>query len=92
MSTRAAESGLTVAQSAVLRYMIGHVCAEHRQPTMREMMAHFGWGSLNGVQSHLGALRDKGYVALERPPGGKTARVRFLRDADGSPFRGFVVA
>lgn len=51
-------------------------------PTVREIGKHFGIGSPNGVNCHLKALADKGYISY----GGRSRGVKLLRvpDLDGT--------
>ena len=59
--------GLTPRQREILAFVQKFSGERGFPPTMREIAAHFGIRSLNGVSDHLGALERKGYV--ERQPG-----------------------
>ena len=50
---------VTDAQLMVLTFVRAK-CAEGCSPTLREIMAHFGWRSTNAPRGHLYALVDQG--------------------------------
>ena len=66
---------LTERQRRVYRYLIESIERDGRQPTLRELAAHFGIASPEGIACHLRALEGKGFIA--RLP--NTAGVRLLR-------------
>ncbi len=57
---------LTNRQREVLFFIQSRIEAENTPPTIREIAAHFGIASTNGVMSHLRALERKGYVSWRR--------------------------
>jgi len=79
--------GLTDRQQQVLHYIRQSITDRGYPPTLREIGAHMGIRSTNGVNDHLRALERKGYLTREDmksralrprdlddlPPGDKTA-------------------
>lgn len=65
---------LTRRQREIYQFIIGHVEQHGFQPSLREMMKHFGIGSINGMVCHLQALQTKGLVRLPRGLGVVNAR------------------
>ncbi|RME29776.1 MAG: hypothetical protein D6800_02340, partial [Candidatus Zixiibacteriota bacterium] len=59
------KESLTERQRAVLAFIESHVDTFGRAPTVREIGAHFGIKSTNGVRAHLAALIRKGYLKRE---------------------------
>ncbi len=59
------KKSLTERQRAVLAFIESHVDTFGRAPTVREIGAHFGIKSTNGVRAHLAALIRKGYLKRE---------------------------
>ena len=55
---------LTERQAAVLKFIMDTVTEKWYQPSIREIMLHFGYTSLNSIPGFLVALRKKGYVEL----------------------------
>lgn len=53
---------LTGPQAAVLRAILTHYATTGYPPTVRDLMAGFGFKSPNAVAVHLRALRTKGYL------------------------------
>lgn len=53
---------LTVPQARVLRFIVRSILETMRAPTIREIGAHVGISSPNGVYAHLTALIKKGYL------------------------------
>jgi repressor LexA len=79
-------SELTEKQRAILEFLFAAVERDGHQPSLREFMAEFGIGSMNGVACHLKAMQKKGYIG----PGNVQARaLPLLRLPDGTPFLGF---
>lgn len=77
-------TALTARQKAVLDYMFEYTEDHGYPPTMREIGAHLGIRSTNGVNDHLKALERKGYI--ERDP--LRSRGRWIRKtADPMPTR-----
>jgi SOS-response transcriptional repressor LexA len=56
-------SDLTERQQEVLQFIQSHSLAKGYSPTIREICAHFGIASPNGVQVHIKALRRKGMLS-----------------------------
>lgn len=56
---------LTTRQSEVLEYIKRHLCEYQRMPTCEMIADHFGWASWNAAQTHINALRRKGYLTDE---------------------------
>lgn len=57
--------GLTRRQQLVLEYIQDSIQEKGYPPTLREIGAHFGIRSTNGVNDHLVALERKGYLRRE---------------------------
>ena len=57
--------GLTDRQQQVLRYIRQSISERGYPPTLREIGAHMGIRSTNGVNDHLRALERKGYLTRE---------------------------
>lgn len=53
---------LTARQKLVLDYIAEFLAAHAAAPTMREVMARFGWTSTNGVADYFKALERKGFI------------------------------
>ena len=77
--------GLTARQEQVLRFIRQSITDRGYPPTLREIGAHMGIKSTNGVNDHLRALERKGYLTRE------DMKSRALRPKDmdlGAPKRG----
>ncbi len=57
--------GLTERQQQVLKYIRDSITQRGYPPTLREIGAHMGIRSTNGVNDHLRALERKGYLTRE---------------------------
>ena len=57
--------GLTDRQQQVLEYIRTSITSRGYPPTLREIGAHMGIRSTNGVNDHLRALERKGYLTRE---------------------------
>ncbi len=57
--------GLTARQEQVLRFIRQSIIDRGYPPTLREIGAHMGIKSTNGVNDHLRALERKGYLTRE---------------------------
>src|ERR1700733_8007350 len=57
--------GLTDCQQQVLHYIRQSITERGYPPTLREIGAHMGIRSTNGVNDHLRALERKGYLTRE---------------------------
>src|SRR5271165_1068612 len=57
--------GLTDRQQQVLHYIRQSITDRGYPPTLREIGAHMGIRSTNGVNDHLRALERKGYLTRE---------------------------
>jgi repressor LexA len=57
--------GLTSRQQQVLEYIRSSIAERGYPPTLREIGAHMGIRSTNGVNDHLRALERKGYLTRE---------------------------
>jgi repressor LexA len=57
--------GLTARQEQVLRFIRQSIVDRGYPPTLREIGAHMGIKSTNGVNDHLRALERKGYLTRE---------------------------
>lgn len=79
---------MTERQLRIYGWIFDFTCKRGFQPTMREMMDHFGMTSPNGMLCHLKSLRDKGWIKLSENHG-KPRALRFLKCPDGTSFRGF---
>jgi repressor LexA len=71
--------GLTDRQQQVLRYIRQSINERGYPPTLREIGAHMGIRSTNGVNDHLRALERKGYLTRE------DMKSRALRPRDLEP-------
>jgi repressor LexA len=74
--------GLTDRQQQVLRYIRQSINERGYPPTLREIGAHMGIRSTNGVNDHLRALERKGYLTRE------DMKSRALRPRDLEPSPG----
>lgn len=73
--------GLTDRQQQVLHYIRQSITDRGYPPTLREIGAHMGIRSTNGVNDHLRALERKGYLTRED----MKSRALRPRDVDGLP-------
>lgn len=73
--------GLTDRQQQVLHYIRQSINERGYPPTLREIGAHMGIRSTNGVNDHLRALERKGYLTRED----MKSRALRPRDVDGLP-------
>ncbi|MEZ4301879.1 MAG: transcriptional repressor LexA [Polyangiaceae bacterium] len=73
--------GLTDRQQQVLHYIRQSINERGYPPTLREIGAHMGIRSTNGVNDHLRALERKGYLTRED----MKSRALRPRDIDGLP-------
>ncbi|MEM9696965.1 MAG: transcriptional repressor LexA, partial [Myxococcota bacterium] len=71
--------GLTARQEQVLRFIRQSIVDRGYPPTLREIGAHMGIRSTNGVNDHLRALERKGYLTRE------DMKSRALRPVDMGP-------
>src|SRR5580698_8557646 len=71
--------GLTDRQQQVLHYIKQSITDRGYPPTLREIGAHMGIRSTNGVNDHLRALERKGYLTRE------DMKSRALRPRDLDP-------
>jgi repressor LexA len=74
--------GLTDRQQQVLSYIRQSITERGYPPTLREIGAHMGIRSTNGVNDHLRALERKGYLTRE------DMKSRALRPKDLEPIDG----
>src|SRR5262245_23241323 len=74
--------GLTDRQQQVLHYIRQSITERGYPPTLREIGAHMGIRSTNGVNDHLRALERKGYLTRE------DMKSRALRPRDLEPASG----
>jgi len=72
--------GLTERQQQVLHYIRQSITERGYPPTLREIGAHMGIRSTNGVNDHLRALERKGYLTRED----MKSRALRPRDMDGA--------
>lgn len=77
-----AMQGLTERQQQVLHYIRQSINDRGYPPTLREIGAHMGIRSTNGVNDHLRALERKGYLTREDM---KSRALRPKDMADGNP-------
>jgi repressor LexA len=73
--------GLTDRQQQVLHYIRQSITERGYPPTLREIGAHMGIRSTNGVNDHLRALERKGYLTRED----MKSRALRPRDIDAGP-------
>lgn len=73
--------GLTDRQQQVLHYIRQSINERGYPPTLREIGAHMGIRSTNGVNDHLRALERKGYLTRED----MKSRALRPKDVDGLP-------
>jgi repressor LexA len=73
--------GLTERQQQVLHYIRQSIHDRGYPPTLREIGAHMGIRSTNGVNDHLRALERKGYLTRED----MKSRALRPKDVDGLP-------
>lgn len=62
MTTRPAAKPLTERQGRVYDYLSAHVALYGIAPTLREISAALGIGSINGAREHLQTLERKGWI------------------------------
>jgi repressor LexA len=79
--------GLTDRQNQVLHYIRQSITERGYPPTLREIGAHMGIRSTNGVNDHLRALERKGYLTREDMKS-RALRPRDLDPVDGAPASG----
>jgi repressor LexA len=79
--------GLTDRQQQVLHYIRQSINERGYPPTLREIGAHMGIRSTNGVNDHLRALERKGYLTREDMKS-RALRPRDLDPVDGAPTSG----
>lgn len=60
--------GLTTRQEEILRFVADYQTEHGYPPSIREIGARFGIGSLRGVTVHLDALEKKGYIERANTP------------------------
>ncbi len=60
--------GLTKRQEEILRFVVEYTQDSGFPPSIREIGARFGIGSLRGVTVHLDALEKKGYIERANTP------------------------
>lgn len=60
------QKSLTDRQLAIVQFIRQSIEANHRPPTFREIMLHFGMRSTSGVTCHLIALAKKGIIDWDR--------------------------
>src|SRR4029453_1460258 len=75
--------GLTDRQQQVLHYIRQSIAHRGYPPTLREIGAHMGIRSTNGVNDHLRALERKGYLTREDMKS-RALRPRELEGADAA--------
>ncbi len=68
---------LTLRQRQLLEVIAGYARQRGYPPTVREMAAELGVSSPNGINDHLRALEQKGYIARAR--GSKSRAISLLR-------------
>jgi len=71
---------LTERQAEVLQFICDHINEEGWPPTMREIMAYFGFASTNAANDHLRALERKGFIRTDPM---KSRAIRVLQDHRG---------
>ena len=79
--------GLTDRQQQVLHYIRQSITERGYPPTLREIGAHMGIRSTNGVNDHLRALERKGYLTREDMKS-RALRPRDLDPVEGAPSSG----
>ena len=79
--------GLTERQQQVLHYIRQSITERGYPPTLREIGAHMGIRSTNGVNDHLRALERKGYLTREDMKS-RALRPRDLDAGAPDPIRG----
>lgn len=57
-------NGLTLAQAAVLKFIVRYQRENQTSPTRAEIAEMFGFRSANAAQDHLNALASKGFVRM----------------------------
>lgn len=82
--------GLTRRQEQALDFIRDSISAHGYPPTLREIGAHMGIRSTNGVNDHLRALKRKGYIASD---GMRSRTLRLIgRDESACPHCGHQLA
>src|ERR1043166_2138695 len=77
--------GLTDRQQQVLSYIRQSIHERGYPPTLREIGAHMGIRSTNGVNDHLRALERKGYLTREDM---KSRTLRLVKSSNPPPMNG----
>lgn len=77
--------GLTDRQQQVLRYIRDSISDRGYPPTLREIGAHMGIRSTNGVNDHLRALERKGYLRREDMKSRALRPINVPDDLGGDP-------
>ncbi len=62
---------ITQRQAQIFEFIVDQIATNYTPPTLREMMAHFGITSPNGISCHLRALVAKGYLRHLKDGGGR---------------------
>jgi len=57
-------TALTDRQAEALEFILAHIAEHQHPPTWREIAAHMGIASTNGVNDKLRAIRRKGYMMM----------------------------
>ena len=71
-------------QAQILDFICEHVEKKGYPPTIREIMSTIGTASTNGAREHLEALRNKGFIQIERM---KSRGITVLKTAAGKKGR-----
>lgn len=77
--------GLTDRQQQVLKYIRDSITQRGYPPTLREIGAHMGIRSTNGVNDHLRALERKGYLTREDMKSRALRPINLPADLAGDP-------
>lgn len=79
---------MTPRRAEVLDYIISRYEEHNAPPTLREMMAHFGWQSTQAAHELLRKLKRHGFIEIHKGRHGKgvSRGIKVLRQPDGKPY------
>lgn len=74
---------LTAKEQKILEFIQNHVDEKGMPPTLREIMAHFGYKAIGTVQDHMSSLERKGVLIREK---GKARSIRLMGTSNAKSF------
>lgn len=88
-------TNLTARQQQILNFIQEYMQLHNQAPSFRDIMKFFGFSSLNGVQKHIEALKNKGVLHME-PHQPRSMKLQSVEKASSTsseielPFVGFI--